>query len=189
MNRALAGIGIAVLLAAGGILAFGMTLPDTLHIERYMDSPAQLGHTRPLMSDLRTWPSWTAWSTELDPEVQWTFSGKAHQPGQTMRWHGPVMGDGQIVLTAVTADGVEYDLTFDDLEPSHGSLHHIGKELRWIDDIPLGDNPLSRIMGRKVELAVGEDFMKGLVAMSAMAVRCETSPTPEDKCPAMPLPG
>lgn len=169
MNRALWGIALSVGLAAGGILGFGMTLPQELHIERYITTPADVAQTRSYMSDLRTWPQWTAWNTELDADIQWTFTGEPHTVGHTMHWEGPIMGVGDITLTSVDADGITYDLTFEGLKPSHARLHHKGDQLIWTDDVPLGYNPLNRIIGRKVEMSVGEDFVKGLINLSRSA--------------------
>ncbi|MDF1801140.1 MAG: SRPBCC family protein [Planctomycetota bacterium] len=90
--------------------------------ELVIDADRPLIHS--YVADLRTWPQWTAWRAEDDPECVWTYEGPAAGAGMSHSWDGPKLDKGKLTITSSTMkDGIEFDLWFGD-EPNatHGSI-------------------------------------------------------------------
>jgi hypothetical protein len=68
------------------------------------------------LEDLSTWPKWSAWSKERDPDVEWTFEG---EPGEGMHWvwesEGPLK-NGTLTVLSSGEDELRYRLEFVDGE-------------------------------------------------------------------------
>ena len=161
-------VGFLVLLAAASYL-----LPGTYHVERKTVVAAEPAAVYATLTDLETWPDWTAWSREADPDCEWTFSGDKHAIGHRMVWEGKVHGQGDMKFTALTpAEALRYDTIFD-----NGQFHSSGgfdlaavdggTEVTWFFGGESGMNPIGRWMVLFMDTMVGPDFEAGLAGLAA----------------------
>jgi len=97
-------------------------------VERTIDADRHLVHS--YVADLHTWPSWTAWRAEDDPDCQWTYEGTPLTAGHAYAWDGPKLETGRLEITSATlADGIEFDLWFGEApDPVHGSITYADAE-------------------------------------------------------------
>ncbi len=96
--------------------------------QRVIEADRPLIHS--YVTDLRSWPSWTAWRAEDDPECEWTYEGPALGEGHAYSWDGPELGKGRMEITSESlAEGITFDLWFDDSpDPVHGSITYADAE-------------------------------------------------------------
>lgn len=120
---------VVVILGAIGFVAsmdseFAVTRTATIH-----KTPDQVYS---IVSDLHTWPDWTAWDRETDPTCVWTFEGPDAGEGASMSWKGDVHGEGSLTIgTCVPGKEINYTLTFQEEggeTVSHGKFTMIEAE-------------------------------------------------------------
>ena len=86
-----------------GFVAGLVFLPDHYQIEREVEVSATPEAVFAVVSDLHSWPEWTVWNLELDPQAVYDFSGSAGRAGARMTWEGPKLKSGALTLTEVAA--------------------------------------------------------------------------------------
>jgi hypothetical protein len=92
---------------------FGMTLDKKWEVKRELKINADPEMVHSFVADLRTWPDWTAWSRERDPECVFTYSGPDFGEGMRYSWEGEELGKGHLTLTSASVEeGVTFDLVF-----------------------------------------------------------------------------
>lgn len=97
-------------------------LPNDYEIERKIHIAAEPTELFAAASDLSTWPDWSAWSREVDPDAAWQIDGDPGV-GQVMQWDGPVLGKGRLELIVLREPGeIVYRISMPD-----GSLAANGK--------------------------------------------------------------
>ena len=128
----------------------------------------------PYLANLEMWPTWTAWSKEMDPEATWTYDGSPSQVGQKSAWEGPKMGEGSMVVTSVAPPtSVTYDLFFDNRPTANPgqltlSAGAHATTVTWDTAGKMG--AIGRALFRKkVESMIGDDFEKGLSTLKVKA--------------------
>lgn len=62
---------VLVLVVVGAI----MMMDSTVVVERSKTVSGTPDEVYAVISDLHTWPDWTAWSKEADPDCTWDFQG------------------------------------------------------------------------------------------------------------------
>lgn len=102
------------------VVGIGFFLPADWDTSTTLVIDAQPAAIQPHVADLRQWDEWSAWNSEYDPTVTYTYSGAESGQGQVQEWVGEDLGEGRMEITSATAEGVEYSLTFKDME---GSIH------------------------------------------------------------------
>ena len=104
---------IALLIFVVTFTVTGLFLDKKWEVERSISVDANRVLVHSYVADLRTWPDWTAWSRDRDPECVWTYSGSDFGKGMTYSWEGEELGTGHMTITSASLeDGVEFDLVF-----------------------------------------------------------------------------
>ena len=132
-------LGLIVVLILAAVIGI-MSLPSTVVVERSRTVNATPEEVYAVVSDLHTWPDWTFWSKEADPDCTWDFQGETGD-GASMAWEGPIHGKGKLTLkNCVPGQQVEYDMVF--IEESMASV---------------GSMALAADMGYEMKLVVHTD--------------------------------
>ena len=80
----------------------------SLEVTQEMTAPMDVIHQE--VSDFRNWKRWAGWSTSVDPDAEFTFTGAARGEGAAWSWKGPLMGQGRMVITkADPKKGIWFD--------------------------------------------------------------------------------
>ena len=106
------GILLVILLVIFAIIS--AFLPSRYEVERERMVDASASEVFAVLSDLSTWPDWTAWNVERDPEAVFEYDGEGE--GSVMTWDGPALGLGRLELTEVQQDRKPFIFK---PEPSH----------------------------------------------------------------------
>ncbi len=118
--------------------------------------------------DFNNWENWTPWGQSMDSTASYEIVGSPCEVGAIQSWTGNIVGEGQLLITAVVPnEKMEYELAFDGGKyKSDGSFIIEPQEdkflLTWTDEGDLGYNPVARYMGLFMENMIGPDFEKGL---------------------------
>lgn len=178
-SRRFRGILVNLLVVVLGMVALfllvGLFLPRQYRVEREIEIRTQPATVYADLVDLRRWPEWTVWNTDLDPTVRFEFDGPETGAGAEYRWTGDAVGQGRLKLTrAEPVQGVWYDLAFEggDYE-SKGSLlfQAQGESLRvvWLNEGDLGRNPVNRYLGLFMDSTLGSQMQEGLARLKVRA--------------------
>jgi uncharacterized protein YndB with AHSA1/START domain len=158
------GLGIVVLL----FFAVGFCLPRKFHVERglFIDAPPESVYA--VITKLREWPTWTAWTQERYPDMRIQFSGPEEGVGAKQSWEGKSSGRGSIeIVKASPEEGIAYKFSFDGNRSTGGigffSGVDAGTLVTWYADGDLGMNPIARYFGTQMDRFMGPDFEKGLI--------------------------
>ncbi len=81
-----------------GLAAGMVVLPDNYRIERRIEIAAEPEVVYEVISNLHTWPEWTAWNLGLDPQAVFDFSGEPSGDGARLVWDGPKLKRGEVNL-------------------------------------------------------------------------------------------
>jgi len=154
----------------------GFFLPGDWRVSRSQTIQADRILVHSYVSDLHTWPDWTAWSRERDPECKWTFEGPPMGKGASYSWDGPTLGAGRLEITESTlAEGITFDLYFEDAtEPTRGAIEYEdsdeGLRVTW----RFWGNETGSIghwMALVIEYLAAPDFEKGLEGLKKVSER------------------
>jgi hypothetical protein len=143
---------------------------------RKIEAPISAIHAT--VADLHSWPEWTAWGREADPEAVWSFEGAPAGTGAVMRWSGPRFGQGRLTILKADPTGIEYEVAMENgkQNPVQGRITYRpvegGTQLTWTDRSEFGGNPLLRVFKSFFEKAMGGAVEKGL---ESLAERLEDS--------------
>jgi effector-binding domain-containing protein len=108
------------------------------HIDQFIIVNKPIGEVHRFVSDFHSWTEWSPWLiADQDAKVNVNEDGKYYE------WTGPVSGDGNMNMLAVTDSRIDIDLTF--LKPwkSKAKVWFLlkevegGTELRWLMDSSL----------------------------------------------------
>jgi len=126
-----------------------------------MNAPSEVAFR--YTGDLQKWQLWTTWNKEKDPKCAWEYAGEPGKVGHEMRWDGPELGKGRLVLTRIEGDSLWFDLYFgNSKKANHGSITAEGAPLTvtWQAEGRLGF--LGGLFKKKIEAGVNKDFQDGL---------------------------
>ncbi len=149
-------------------LCVGFILPDHYKVERRITMKSDPNKVYPIISDLKTWNSWTAWNDKRYPDMKTNFSGSDSGQGAKMDWDGKDVGPGALEVTkSIPADGIEYTLNIDHGQfQANGAikmkLTNEGLEVTWINEGDLGMNPLNRYVGLLMDHFMAQDLETSL---------------------------
>lgn len=161
-------VGLPVLVFVILVAMIGFLLPSTWRVERSVTVSAPPSVVFAVVSSPKTWPDWTAWNKDLDPQATWSFDGPASGVGALMSWRGPMAGVGELriveseeqkriaftILMAEDAFKARGTFLF---EPASG-----GTRVTWVDEGDLGMNPFVRYFGLRMDSAMGQELDKRL---------------------------
>ena len=159
---------LAVVVLIVVLVGVSYLLPGRYKVERSLTMKSKPETVYPIISDLKTWNSWTAWNDRRFPDMKQTFSGADSGQGARMNWDGKDVGQGALeILKSIPADGIEYTLDLDNGQfQSNGSikmkLTNEGLQVTWVNEGELGMNPLNRYFGLFMEYFMANDLETGL---------------------------
>lgn len=167
-----------------GLIAGSYALPGNFEVRRSVVIAAEPASIETHLTDLESWPEWSAWNKEVDPGVEFTFTGAAGE-GQQWDWAGDALGQGKLRLRKVTpGKGIQYGISFKEpdmkgdgqvlIEPS-GEAY----EVTWISRGALGKNPVFRWMGLFMDGQLGPDLETSLAGLKERAEAGAAAPTPD----------
>lgn len=157
-------LGLFVFLFVGGLL-----LPEQGRVERSLEIEAVPTDIFAVVSNLRTWDSWTVWNTARDPSLTYVFDGNQSGAGMIMQWEGDQLDTGQVEITSADPKaGISYLLTTEDgLFESTGTIRFNASgnttRVTWSLETQLGKSPLRRWYGVMLNSMIGSDFDNGLL--------------------------
>jgi len=159
------------------VFLLGLVLPDHFEVRRTLKVESAREELHPLISDLKRWSEWTAWS-DTDSGLVHEYSDPSDGVGAWHIWREDGTGAGRIEVTASDLQkGVWYDMTFDrDTEPTRGALRYLPAEggvlIEWSLRGELG-GPMERALGPVFAWRIGADFDASLARLAerASAVR------------------
>jgi hypothetical protein len=160
---------VAIVLALVLVIAF--FLPATFSVQRatVIAAPADAIYAR--FATPRTWARWSAWTTEADPTLVYTYAGPDSGVGAIMRFTAKKMGNGELeIVEAVPGQAVGYELrmTGSDMavhgrvafEPTEG-----GTRVTWHDSGSLGKNILMRYLGPLLDKSLAAAYEKSFAGL------------------------
>lgn len=159
--KALKYIALTILLLNAALLLGSFFLPRQWRVERSAVIAAKPEAVWEFIASFKRWPEWTAWSTEADPDVKFTYEGPAEGVGAISKWNGPRIGGGRLaVKRSEPATGLWYEFTFDgERSRTQGQLalsaEAAGTRVTWTSEGDLGPNPLARYSTRMIDKTVG----------------------------------
>lgn len=169
---------LAIVLAI--LVIGGLAFDHHYRIERSIVIAAQPATIYPHVATLESWPEWTVWTREADPNSKFEFSGARTGAGAVMRWTGAKDGELRI-LTADPSTGLTYEIVGGDAGSSIAGEILLEREVggtrvTWVNSGALGRRPFGGwvmlLAGPTFEDALGQDLQTGL---ERLKVRAETS--------------
>lgn len=157
------------------LLAVGLLLPTTAHVERSIRTTASPQTVYGIVDGFDRFNEWSPWAG-LDPDTRYTYSGPATGVGARMEWSSdkPEVGSGNQEIIAVDpGHSVTMRLDFGGqsgatstmvLEPAAG-----GTLIRWSFDTSFEGNFLMRYLGLAFDGMIGADYEKGLSMLKSIA--------------------
>ena len=112
-------IGVIALIAI--LLIVGYLLPRNFSVSRSNFINAEANEIFASVADLRSWPEWTPWNHEMDPTLEYQYSGPDSQVGFISSWTSEKSGSGTLEITsAEEGRGIVYLLSFEGETPADG---------------------------------------------------------------------
>jgi len=155
---------VAVILAI--VAAIGLSLPRRFQVVRDITIDAPSRDIFAVISRLREWPTWTAWTIERYPDMKVTFSGPDEGVGARQSWSGKSSGSGSIAITkAEPLEGISYDFLREGFRSTGGINFFPGPDgtlVAWHAEGDLGFNPINRFCGLVMDRMMGPDLETSL---------------------------
>ncbi|HEX7373435.1 MAG TPA: SRPBCC family protein [Steroidobacteraceae bacterium] len=165
--------GLAVLTSL--LLAAGLILPKSAHVERSIRTSASPAAVYALVDGFQHFNEWSPWSG-LDPKTKYSYSGPPSGVGAKMTWNSddPNVGSGSQEIIAVEPDRmVRIRLEFGDQGPSQSTLTIMpdgtGSTVTWAFAADFTDRYFDRYLGLMFDRFIGPDYEKGLAKLKKVA--------------------
>lgn len=173
--RFLKGLLIAVVVIVVVLVAVGLFLPRTAHVERSAVINAPACTVFALTNSYKRFNEWSPWA-KLDPDATYTYEGPAQGVGAKMSWSSTSKNVGSGTQEIVASEPFKLVKTTLDFGPQ-GTANGFftlapegdGTRLTWGFDTDLGGNLIARYMGLLMDSMVGGDFEKGLASLKSLA--------------------
>ena len=174
-------LGLLILIVL--LLGIGFLLPTEWEVERSIVINAPASAIYPTVADLKTWPGWTYWNRERDPDCEWSFEGSDTGAGAVMKWDGKVHMQGTLTIdSGDPATGIEYTLKMVGMEQAlKGSIGFTAEgsatRVTWHDHGESDGMPWSNwMMLLLIDPLIGGFFEEGLANLKPLAEAAATSP-------------
>jgi len=158
-------VSFIALCVASVVVAVGLVLPTTWHVERSIVVAAEPARVHAYVAAPRSWPLWYPWNEASAPDARWSYGGPPAGEGAWMAWSGETIGRGSLRISwSVPDEGVRFDEMIDAPQPNaHGAiLFHrleidgaVATRVTWTDD-----GQLPAVIGAYLR-PVREDVMGG----------------------------
>lgn len=174
------------------LLAAGLFLPKSAHVERSVVTTATFETVYGIVNGFARFNEWSPWVDE-DPATKYTFSGPPTGVGAKMSWTSdkPEVGAGSQEITAVDPGrSVTTRLDFGDQGQASSRIDLAGEaggtRITWSFDTSFEDDYFGRYFGLLFDRLIGADYEEGLARLKALA---EAAPAgPATVVPASPPP-
>lgn len=170
-------LGLAALVVL--LLAAGLFLPRSVHVERSIVTSAPPERVFPLVDGFARFNEWSPWA-ELDPDTVYRYSGPPTGVGARMEWasEDSSVGSGsQEVIAIEPGRSVTNRLDFGSQGQATARIDVVpegrGSRVTWSMDTSFEDDYLGRYFGLFFDSLIGKDYEKGLAKLKALA---EASP-------------
>lgn len=147
------------------LLVLGYALPNDYSVQRTVFIAADAEAIHESVVDLRAWPEWTPWNSQLDPTLVYTYEGEPGV-GFRSRWTGESAGKGTLEITsAEPGRGIVYVMKFEGFPPLDGVIdiqaNKGGTTVMWKMSGTLNP-PLGGWLSMTMDGALGADMEKAL---------------------------
>ena len=125
------------------------------------------------INTIQNWKKWSYWE-KADPNMASNYSGPESGVGATHIWKSKKMGNGKLtIIESNNPSSLKYELVFEGMSPSQGSLSIAGKDQPLSVTMELRMNLpfLFRPMGLISERMIGPDFEASLNGLKKL---CES---------------
>ena len=148
------------------LLLMGSLLPMDYVVERSIFIDGDPLEIHESIVNLRSWPEWTPWNSQLDPTMVFSYSEGKPGVGFKSRWTGESAGNGNLEITsAEPGRGIVYVLNFEGFPTVDGVIEiqqmKGGCNVRWKASGQLKP-PLGGLMVMMMDSAMGADFASAL---------------------------
>jgi len=171
---------IAVLLLVAGVFAYGLTLPNTSHMQRSatIDAPACTIYAQ--LDNYKNFNLWSPW-LQYDPNAQYTIEGAARGVGAKESWSGnDKVGTGsQEIIATDACRQIKSKLVFGGFEQNQQTAtftltpQGTSTQVDWAFDGEFGGNVFAQVMSRYFTILMGkamtDDFDRGLANLKKLA--------------------
>lgn len=151
-----------------GMFIISLFLPSRVRVERSLLIRAPAARIFMLVNALRNWPQWSPWHSK-DPQMKEEFSDRDTGKGAWYRWKSRrrKVGKGSLVITESRVNEyIANEMHFMQQRTSKSYFRFEpaadGTRVTWCIETEIGQNPMRRLMGKKMDKWVGGDFERGL---------------------------
>jgi len=164
---------ISLLILLVLLLAAGLFLPRTAHVERsiVIDAPGEKVFA--LISDFKAWEKWSPWYG-IDPETKYTYSGSGLGARTTWQSNERSVGSGSQEITAIDAPkSMTTALDFGTEGPAVANFTLVpdgsGTRVTWAFDVDFSDSYFGRYFGLAMDRMLGGSYESGLANLKKLA--------------------
>jgi effector-binding domain-containing protein len=150
------------------LIAVGMFLPRTAHVERSISIKAPPAMVFTVLNGFRQFERWSPWA-DIDPNDVTTYEGPESGVGAKMAWAGNAeVGSGsQEILESTPYSQIKVRLGFGDFPGDFRATYTLspeddGTKVTWGFDADYGNNVAGRYFGLLSDSMLGPDYEKGL---------------------------
>jgi hypothetical protein len=176
--KTLAIAAIVVVGAAGALVAYASTRPDTFRVARSTSIEAPPERIFPLISNLRGFASWSPYEAK-DPDMKRAYSGPVSGKGAAYEWEGDKnVGKGRLEIAEATPSS-NVTMKLDMIKPfaAHNIVEFTLQPNGAATNITWAMNGRTPLLAKVVHVfldvdrMVGRDFEAGLGKLRAIAER------------------
>lgn len=168
-------IAIVTVVVIAAVLIYAATQPDTFRVERSASIKAPPEKIYPLIDDLHTMQTWSAWE-KVDPAMKRAYSGPAGGKGAVYEWEGNKdIGQGRMEITESSPSRVVIRMDFIKPFAAQNTVEFMLKpegDSTRVTQAIFGPSPyISKLFGLfcGMDKMIGEKFEESLGALKSMA--------------------
>ncbi len=169
MKKLLIGCGALILLIVVTVTIGITSMSGSYSVERELEMQATPEAAYETIAKLSTWPEWSAWNKNMDPEATWEFSGSESGDGAVWTWQGTTLGHGELTLRDCQAPtSISYNLAMEGGEFNSVGVFTItptaeGIKVHWLNEGEL--TGIWKLMVPWLDDMMGEMYESGLIGL------------------------
>lgn len=153
------------------VLIGGFMTPSEWRSEANIEINAPVSEVYEQVNTLKNWPTWSAWNSEIYPDLSISFSGAESGVGARYQWFDGAMNGELSIHETFANESINYTVTMDDgeFEMDCGFSFVDGNSVavQWACWGDSGSNPVARLMMKFYEPFMRKDFELGLQQLKA----------------------